>query len=266
MCILMYTEVVECMPGQRELENAIVAISEIVEELDFVEITNKSAEEKQAELIEARLALQTYGTKMTMAANALFSASTGTSLDLKNGAESIVEAFRNMVKSTANFGSNSDEAVFGKLASFIQDAGISCTILLQASKGFAADNSNINFRDQLLDSAKSISDAMSGILELCSAVAVGHKECNDAYQIISSTVTKLDSATDTAENQDSYGECIAKLSEKTKSAVTAVGAINILARGGDMGRLANKVVEVSLVNNLIKNIGCKQYFGAYGCW
>jgi hypothetical protein len=75
-------------------------------------------------------------------------------------------------------------------------------------------------------------------------LAIGHTECNEAYQALSLASSNLDSIVDTGSNIDTYGECIAKLAVEMKISVAAVVSVNTVARSGDMERLANKILDV----------------------
>jgi talin len=241
------TGVVGCMPGQRELEAAIADVSDIVENVGAI-TGFKSAADKNSDIGASRVALQNSATKMSMTANSLLASSKGTTEDLKNGATTLVDAFRDIVDATLNYGTNVDEATGTNLSSVIQEVGTSTTILLQASKGLASDKENINSRDQLLEASKEISDAMDGLLEICSAVGIGHKECNEAYQKISLASSNLDCVLETGSNTDTYGLAM-------KVSVAAVVSLNTVARAGDMERLASKIVDVCPI---FKRIGYQQ--------
>jgi talin len=238
------TGVVGCMPGQRELEAAIAEVSDITENVGSSTQEFKSAADKNADIVHSRVALQNSATKMTMTSNSILASSKGGTDDLKNGAKMLTQAFRDMVDATLVYGGNVDEVTGANLSSIIQEAGTSTTILLQASKGLNSDKENIGYRDQLIDATREISDNMSGLLEICSAVGIGHKECNDAYQALSLASSKLDSVVETGSNTDTYGESISKLADAMKVSVAAVVSLNTVARAGNLERLANKIVDV----------------------
>ena len=249
--------VVDCFPGQRDLESAIVRIGDIVDRLGDIS-SNKTAQEKASLIKESRINLQQAATKMTNASDNILSVGKGSAEEVKEGSESFVEAFKTLVATTYNFGSNVDDQISGKLTIVLQEVGYASTTLLQSTKKVAIDFENKDYRDQLHDSAKLISDAMNSLLEICSALSIGHAECNNAHQIISLTSAKFDaSSSESGSNQDSYGDCLIKLTEKSKIAVGAVGALNTLARGGDMAKLSNKLVEAANVISSISEVSAR---------
>jgi hypothetical protein len=84
------TGVVGCMPGQRELEAAIAEVSDITENVGSNTQEFKSAADKNADIVESRVALQNNATKMTMTSNSILASSKGNTDDLKNGAKMLV--------------------------------------------------------------------------------------------------------------------------------------------------------------------------------
>jgi hypothetical protein len=160
--------IVGYMPGQRELELAMINVSDIVEKAGLYTNEFKSASDKNVDAEQSLTSLENTATKMVTTANSILASSRGTTEELNRGTKHIVQAFKEFVDATLLHGSNVDEATTEALSSIIQDVGTFTATLLQGSKGLAADKQNINFRDQLLESAKEISDSMSGLLGIFS--------------------------------------------------------------------------------------------------
>ncbi|KAJ3396785.1 Talin-1 [Lobulomyces angularis] len=250
--------VVECLPGQKEMEAAITAVSTIVEDL-FSNSKNFSSVKKTDDQIkEARQNLQTFSTKLSIDANNLLSSLKGSTNEIKEAAEKFVEDFKIMSETALSFGSRFDEAGKEKLMIMIQDIGTSSTIALQAAKSLSSDKENVSYREQLFKSAKSINDSMNSILELCAASSVGHTECNRSLNIIKSASSKLEHTAPVDINTSfSYAECLMKLTATSKLAIATIGSLNTIARSGDMQKLATKVTEVANVMESINDISVK---------
>lgn len=88
--------------------------------------------------------------------------------------------------------------------------------LLGIAKTVNADPSAPNGKNQLTAAARAVTDAINGLVDVCTASAPGQKECDSAVRAIQSTRSLLEKPNEPV-NDMSYFECLDTVMEKSKS-------------------------------------------------
>jgi talin len=123
-------------------------------------------------------------------------------------------------------------------------------------------NANItgSVRNELLKSTRDLSDALNNIIEVCSAAAPGHKDCNAALQTLLDASNRLDSINDGVPTVPAYGECVTKVSESSKLLASLLAGTVSLARTGNITKLAQELVSgAQLITNLTEGVSLAAY-------
>ncbi|KAJ3281672.1 Talin-1 [Borealophlyctis nickersoniae] len=235
--------VLACLPGQRDADQAIVSIRNLLEATkDMRKSDAVSGETYQS----AQTKLQVAATALTVAVNGLVRGAKGSPAELKQSVMAFQSAFAKLSDGVDMFGGiAADDAVSGKLVSLMRDVGAQCEKALLGTKSVATDSGNASFKTELASSVKGIGNLVNKLLEVCSASAPGHTECNHALQTLDGALSKLDTVNDATMNQDSYPESAAKSTSASKNLATAVSSLTGNARGGNTTKMAADAVELS---------------------
>ncbi|KAI8824903.1 uncharacterized protein EV422DRAFT_576151 [Fimicolochytrium jonesii] len=232
------------LPGQRELDKAITQVHQVGEQIRQKGLSTKGSSGVTFQAAQSKL--QAAATGITVSANGLVIASRASPEELKQYAQQFGQAYTKLGDASGVYaGTTQDEVAKGHITHILVDVAQSSEKLLTISKASALDPSNAVFRTQLMNEAKSISERVNKLLDVCSASAPGHAECNIALQGLNDAAARLDSVNDASSNQDSYAESIAKASDSYKSLSAILASIVSNARSGSVAKIASDAAELS---------------------
>ncbi|KAJ3413726.1 Talin-1 [Chytridiales sp. JEL 0842] len=229
-------EMVSNLPVQKELAKAISAV-------ELFNAQEKPAEPDNQPYALSQSKLEASVTSFMKTSNTLSTALRGSAAEIQVGTQAFVADFQNVMNAVrvCSWSSN-DENVSVKLKSLSESIQKESKSLLLSVKASTSDPQNSDIRNELLKSTRALGDALNNIIEVCSAAAPGHKDCNTALQILLDTSTRLDSVNDGATSLVSYGECIAKASESSKLLATLLGGVLSNARTANITKMSQELV------------------------
>ncbi|KAI8906214.1 hypothetical protein DFJ77DRAFT_477968 [Powellomyces hirtus] len=240
------------LPGQRELDKSIATIQKVMSNIHQKGLIANAGQNtgggSGANFQTTQNKLQAAASGMTVAANGLVLASRGTPDDLNTTASSFASAFTKLGDAaTAYAGVMSDDAGRAKLATMLQEAGTRSHQMLDLTKLCAIDASNAQLRGQLMNATKGVSDSINSLLEVCSASAPGHAECNNAIQTLNVASSKLGSVNDANVNGDTYAETVAKVSAQSKQLAGTLTSMSQNARAANVPKMAADAQDLANV-------------------
>ncbi|KAJ3037472.1 Talin-1, partial [Rhizophlyctis rosea] len=212
----------------------------------------------------AQSKLQVAASTLTVAVNALVRGAKGTPAELKEGVATFQSAMAKLCDGIGAFSDLSgDDAIKGQLDGLLDAVGLDVEKLLGATRNAAIDSSNPTFKLQLANAVKAIGDEVNKILDVCSASAPGHTECNNALHTLVVAAGKCDSVNDPTMNQEGYADSLDKAVTKGKNLSTVTTAMVADAKAGSPMKMAQGMMELA---NLIlaiaeANVRCAHLIG-----
>ncbi|XP_017480871.1 PREDICTED: talin-1-like [Rhagoletis zephyria] len=140
-------------------------------------------------------------------------------------------------------GQTSDPHVQQQIVSSLQNLSASSAKFLQSAKAVSSDPNAPNARSQLASSARSVTESISNLLEVCSLSAPGQKECDAAIQNIQMMRSHLDNPYQL--NGSTYFECLELVTEKSRLLGDAITGIANHARKSEHEHFGRSVKEAS---------------------
>ncbi|KAJ3195929.1 Talin-1 [Irineochytrium annulatum] len=226
-------QVVLCLPGQRDLDAALKTMDTAMAKLRSEKLTGVQNVETY---VSAQTKLQATASAVAMAANALNSASRGSLIELQNGANAFGLAFEKVLNAVVSFSQAcGDAAVAERLLAVAEALNESSVALVKASKASAADVADLN-------AARSVGDTLNSLVDVCSASAPGHAECNNSLRILVSAFTRLDSVNDGSVASNTFSESVGRLTDSSKQLSSLLNSILTAARSGSIQKMAQDIV------------------------
>lgn len=98
---------------------------------------------------------------------------------------------------------------------YLRNISVSSSKLLLAAKALSADPNAPNAMNQLAAAARTVTDAINSLLNLCSSSGPGQKECDNALRNIEAVAPVLDNPNEPV-SELSYFDCLDMVIEKSK--------------------------------------------------
>ncbi|KAA8584711.1 hypothetical protein FQN60_008496 [Etheostoma spectabile] len=146
---------VNCLPGQRDVDNAIRTVGEASKTLlgDSFPSSGRSFQEVQAQLNEVAASLN-------QSANEVVQASRGTTQDLSRATSKFGQDFSNFLDA----GSKEDQT---QVVSNLKTISMSSSKLLLSAKALSTDSSSPNLKNQLAAAARAVTDSINQLITMC---------------------------------------------------------------------------------------------------
>uniref|UniRef100_A0A3Q4M397 Talin 1 n=1 Tax=Neolamprologus brichardi TaxID=32507 RepID=A0A3Q4M397_NEOBR len=206
---------VNCLPGQRDVDNAIRTVGEASKSLlaDSFPSSGKSFQEVQAHLNEVAAGLN-------QSANEVVQSSRGTTQDLARATSKFGQEFSNFLEAGVDMAGTSQEDQT-QVVSNLKTISMSSSKLLLAAKALSTDPSSPNLKNQLAAAARAVTDTINQLITMCTQQAPGQKECDNALRELESVKGMLENPTE-AISELSYFDCIDSVMENSKVLLTCL--------------------------------------------
>ncbi|KAI8851508.1 hypothetical protein BC829DRAFT_488095 [Chytridium lagenaria] len=216
-----------CLPGQRDLDLALELVETGVKSLNVEAMGSGTV--KMDSYASAQTKLQASASAVAMAANALTSAVRGSLMELQNGANTFSSTFEKLIAATDKFGEAcGDRSIGEKLIAVTGTVGEASKYLLTSAKAAATD-----FEKRPLTAARGVGDTLNTLIDVCSASAPGHNDCNNALRILLTAATRLDSVNEGTLSSATFSESVSKLNETGKQLSGLLNGVLAAARAGN---------------------------------
>ncbi|KAJ9593984.1 hypothetical protein L9F63_014625, partial [Diploptera punctata] len=230
---------VGCLPGQKDVDEAIHSITDVSQILDRGEFphTNKSYGQLQQELNSAAASLND--------ASAEVVSSVRSPTQLAASSRHFGSAFGDLLGVSMEMaGQTKDKEVQGQMVVSLKNVSMVSSKLLVTAKSVAADPSAPNAKNQLAAAARAVTDSINYLIDVCTSAAPGQKECDNAIRKIQSMRPLLDNPTE-PHNESTYFECLDTVMEKSKSLGDGMTGIANHAKKSEHEEFGEAVKSVS---------------------
>ncbi|XP_048515080.1 talin-1 isoform X2 [Athalia rosae] len=201
---------VSCLPGQRDVDDAIRNIDDMSQVLNMNEFpqTNKSYGQLQQNLNTAAADLND--------ASANVVSSVRSPVQLANTSKEFTSAFGDLLGVSMEMAGQTTTETRGQMVVSLKNVSMTSSKLLVTAKSVAADPNAPNAKNQLSAAARAVTDSINYLIDVCTSAAPGQNECDNAIRNIQSMRPLLDNPSDPISDV-SYFECLDTVMEKSKS-------------------------------------------------
>uniref|UniRef100_A0A4W6FCP8 Talin 1 n=1 Tax=Lates calcarifer TaxID=8187 RepID=A0A4W6FCP8_LATCA len=227
---------VNCLPGQRDVDNAIRTVGEASKTLlaDSFPSSGRSFQEVQAQLNEVAAGLN-------QSANEVVQASRGTTQDLARSTSKFGQDFSNFLEAGVDMaGTSQSKEDQTQVVSNLKTISMSSSKLLLAAKALSTDPSSPNLKNQLAAAARAVTDSINQLITMCTQQAPGQKECDNALRELESVRGMLENPTE-AVSELSYFDCIDSVMENSKVLGESMAGISHNAKNSNLPEFGDSV-------------------------
>uniref|UniRef100_A0A8C9ZIW5 Talin 1 n=1 Tax=Sander lucioperca TaxID=283035 RepID=A0A8C9ZIW5_SANLU len=243
---------VNCLPGQRDVDNAIRTVGEASKTLlgDSFPSSGRSFQEVQAQLNEVAAGLN-------QSANEVVQASRGTTQDLARATSKFGQDFSNFLDAGVDMaGTSQSKEDQTQVVSNLKTISMSSSKLLLSAKVLSTDPSSPNLKNQLAAAARAVTDSINQLITMCTRQAPGQKECDNALRELESVRGMLDNPTE-AINDLSYFDCIDSVMENSKVLGESMAGISHHAKNSNLPEFGDSALEesVQMMKEAVDDLG-----------
>ncbi|XP_054725014.1 talin-1-like isoform X2 [Uloborus diversus] len=231
---------VSCLPGQKDVDECIKNITDASQVLNSGEFphSNKPYSELQSNLSNA-------AANLNLAASDVVASSKGSSAHLATSSKKFGRAFNELLDSGVEIiGGTKDTEIRGSMVVSLKNVSMVSSKLLVAAKSVAADPTAPNAKNQLAAAARSVTESINNLINICTYASPGQKECDNAIRNIQSMRPILDNPNEPI-NDLSYYDCLDAVTENSKNLGDAMTGIANSAKKNEHENFAEAVNDVS---------------------
>jgi len=231
---------VNCMPGQKDVDDVIMNITDSTNDLDAGQFPASSRPygELQAELTHAATQLNEVTSEVAVSARE-------STIQLATSSKSFSTAYGNLMGVGMEMaGSTKDREVQSNMVVSLKSVSMTSSKLLVSAKAVASDPNAPNAKNQLASAARAVTDSINSLINVCTSAAPGQKECDGAVRAIQSMKPLLDHPSENITDA-SYFECLDTVMDRSKSLGDGMTGIANHAKKGEHDQFGVAVKEVS---------------------
>ncbi|XP_067209447.1 talin-1 isoform X1 [Linepithema humile] len=201
---------VSCLPGQRDVDEAIRNIDDMTQVLGINEFpqTNKSYGQLQSDLNNAAVNLNDASSSVV--------SSVRSPVQLASSSKQFTNAFGDLLGVGMEMASQTSIETRTQVVISLRNVSMTSSKLLVTAKSVAADPTAPNAKNQLSAAARAVTDSINYLVDVCTSAAPGQNECDNAIRNIQSMRSLLDNPSQPFSDA-SYFECLETVMEKSKS-------------------------------------------------
>lgn len=227
---------VNCLPGQKDVDDIIKSISESNQRLDSGDFphTGRSYSELQSNLTNSAANLNEAATDVVVACK-------GPPSQLASSSKRFGAHYNDLMGCGMEMAGQTREDEFrSQMIVTLKNVSVASSKLLVSAKSVAADPAAPNARNQLAAAARSVTDSINHLINVFTSAAPGQKECDNAIRNIQMMRPLLDNPTEPV-NDASYFECLDIVMERSKNLGDCMTGIANTAKKGDHEQFGDAV-------------------------
>uniref|UniRef100_A0A9J7YLX8 Talin 1 n=1 Tax=Cyprinus carpio carpio TaxID=630221 RepID=A0A9J7YLX8_CYPCA len=231
---------VNCLPGQRDVDNAIRTVGEASKKLlsNKFPVSGKSFQEAQVNLNDAAAGLN-------QSANELVQASRGTTQDLAKASGKFGQDFNHFLQAGVDMaGQSQSKEDQTQVVTNLKTISMSSSKLLLAAKALSTDPNSPNLKNQLAAAARAVTDSINQLISMCTQQAPGQKECDNALRELETVGGMLENPTEAVSDMG-YFDCIDSVMENSKVLGEAMAGISHNAKNSNLPEFGDSVSSAS---------------------
>ncbi|XP_034178669.2 talin_middle and talin-RS domain-containing protein rhea isoform X1 [Osmia lignaria lignaria] len=201
---------VSCLPGQRDVDEAIKNIEDMTQVLGMNEFpqTNKSYGQLQNDLNNAAANLNDASSNVV--------SSVRSPIQLASSSKQFTNAFGDLLGVGMEMAGQTTIETRSQMVVSLKNVSMTSSKLLVTAKSVAADPGAPNAKNQLSAAARAVTDSINYLVDVCTSAAPGQNECDNAIRNIQSMRSLLDNPNEPV-SEATYFECLETVMEKSKS-------------------------------------------------
>ncbi|UXI17836.1 polycomb complex protein BMI-1 [Sarcoptes scabiei] len=228
---------VTCLPSHKDVDESIRLINDSTRNLNYGNLySHKSYAELQNGIADA-------AARLNEATSEVIECSRNPS-KLATASKNFSSHYSNLFNLGSEITSQTnDSAVKSQIMSSLEALSSSSSRFLSSAKTVSSDPSGSN-SGQLASAARSVTQSISNLLDVCSLSAPGQKECDQAIQNIQMMRSYLENPC-VQLNDSTYFECLELVTEKSRKLGDAMTGIANYARHSEHDNFGESVKEAS---------------------
>ncbi|XP_061732847.1 talin-1 isoform X2 [Nerophis ophidion] len=227
---------VNCLPGQRDVDNAIRTVGEASKALlaDSFPSSGRSFQEVQGQLNQVAASLN-------QSANEVVQASRASTRELARSTSKFGQDFNNFLDAGVDMaGTSQSKEDRTQVVSNLKTISMSSSKLLLAAKALSTDHNSPNLKNQLAAAARAVTESINQLITMCTQQAPGQKECDNALRELESVRGMLENPSE-AVNDLSYFDCIDSVMENSKILGESMAGISHNAKNSNLPEFGDSV-------------------------
>lgn len=234
------TKTVDCLPGQREVDESLKTVSELSEVISMGEFppSNKNYGALQTDLKTAAENLNRAGGRIVGAH--------ASPAQLASTSQDFTDCYKDLLTTSLELaGQTPDDAARNNVVVSIRGVSRASCALLSTAKSVAADPEQPNNKSMLANAARAVTESINYLVDMCTSAAPGQKECDKAIRGIEGLRSLLDHPRE-AVNDLGYYDCYEAATEKSANLGHAISEMINHAKGSqhvEFGHSVNMVAE-----------------------
>ncbi|CAG5116694.1 unnamed protein product, partial [Candidula unifasciata] len=212
---------ISCLPGQRDIDNAIRLITQISQSLTNPRFppTDRSYQDVQNDMSNS-------AANLNQAASDVVGSSRVSTQHLAQSSTRYSEHYEEFVHTGLTLaGLSRDQENQNQIVGGLKSVSIVSSKLLLAAKSVSADPNAPNARNLLAQAARAVTESINQLFSICTQSAPGQKECDNALRQIQMIASMLDNPNEPVSDL-SYFESLQAVMEKSKDLGDAMTGIS----------------------------------------
>ncbi|XP_059217650.1 talin-1 isoform X2 [Stomoxys calcitrans] len=233
------SKTVDCIPGQREVDQALRNVSELSEILSMSEFppSNRSYTTLQSELKQVSESLSAAGGQIVQAYNS--------PAKLAETSNNFAANYRDLLSVSMEMaGQNPEEVVRSEMIDCLRNVSTQSCSLLSTAKSIAGDPGQPNAKNLLHAAARSVTESINKLVDASIQSAPGQKECDNATRNIEALRVMLDYPHEPV-NDQGYFDCVEAATGKSRNLGYAFSEMINNAKQSNHAEFAKSVNSVS---------------------
>ncbi|KAL8568329.1 hypothetical protein ACOMHN_040902 [Nucella lapillus] len=225
-----------CLPGQRDVDNAIRRITTSSQNLSSPRfpLTDKTYPEVQ-------VAMNNTAVSLNQAASDMVGASRGVPQELAGSSNRYSHAYEDFVSTGLTMaGLSKDPETQNQIVGGLKSVSMVSSKLLLAAKSVSADPNAPNAKNLLAQAARAVTESINHLINICTVSAPGQKECDNALRQIQMMGNVLDNPNEPVSDL-SYFESLDAVMEKSKALGDGMTGISNHAKKGELDDFCDSV-------------------------
>lgn len=234
------SKTVDCIPGQREVDNALRNVSELSEILSMSEFppSDRNYNTLQSELKQVAEGLSVASGHIVQAYDS--------PAQLADTSQNFAANYRDLLAVSMEMaGQTQDEVVRSEMIDRLRNVSTQSCSLLSTAKSIAADPGQPNAKNLLHAAARSVTESINKLVDASIQSAPGQKECDNAMRNIEGLRVMLEYPHEPI-NEQGYFECVENATNKSRNLGYAISEMINNAKQSNhvgFGQSVNTVAE-----------------------
>ncbi|XP_039255853.1 talin-2-like isoform X8 [Styela clava] len=231
---------INCLPGQRDVDEALKNIAETSKKLLSSQIQTSSRNFQGAQS-----GLNHAAEELNIAASDLVGASRNSPEELSHASQNYTSKFAMLLNAGMNMaGHSKDKEDQSEVVSNLKTISMSSSKLLLGAKALSADPGAPNAKNQLAAAARAVTESINNLITHCTKTAPGQKECDNALRQLNTVKGLLENPNEPV-NDFSYFDCLESVMENSKGLGESLSGISQHAKNSKLEEFGESVTNAS---------------------